>query len=169
MRKYLSLIAVAALMTGCQSDDVTSMEPINSYDAIAFSVDETDFGTRAAGEIPNTDALKDAASTGFGVFASYTGVLKYDYTSVKPDFMYNQQVKYKAGSPDGAWIYNPLKYWPNEETDHITFFAYAPYEGSPSGSKCIAEFSAPNEQGDPWLVYKMSQKINDQVDLMFGF
>ena len=118
------------------------------------------------GDIDDTNALKGGA--GFGVFACYTGNLKYEYTSVQPDFMFNQQVKWAAS----AWTYDPVKYWPNQASDYLTFFAYAPYEPSPDGTKCIAAFSKPDDLGDPWLIYKLAQEpwstTNGQVDLLYG-
>lgn len=34
----------------------------------------------------------------------------------------------KAGSVYGDWKYNPIKYWPNNTGDQLSFFAYAPYK-----------------------------------------
>jgi hypothetical protein len=163
MRKYLSLFAAALLMTACQNDDAT--ENFYSDEPIVFSALQADYATRAAGEVANTDALK-ASDQGFGVFACYTGNLKYEYTNVTSDYMYNQQVKWDVAH--SIWNYSPVVYWPNNEGDQISFFAYAPYEGEPSADKCIAEFNAANELGDPWLVYVLAKNIDDQVDLLYG-
>ena len=35
--------------------------------------------------------------------------------------MYNQCVTFG----DNGWDYAPTKYWPNEEEDYVSFFAYA--------------------------------------------
>ena len=114
-------------------------------------------------------------SNGFGVFAYYTGTKTYgDYVrhktsgeaNIAANFMFNQQVywdkdsKYEGyvngegtGTSSAAWVYSPVKYWPNEVTEHntegdddqeneqddapsytsggyggnVSFFAYAPY------------------------------------------
>lgn len=125
-------------------------------------------GTTRAGTSGDitTASLKTGthANDGFGVFAYYTGANDYTYASVKtdgtsgnstvkPNFMYNQQVKWTSGKTgyvgadgDQAWAYTPLKYWPNDiqngavddqtpaaatgdgtKGGKLTFFAYAPY------------------------------------------
>lgn len=42
-----------------------------------------------------------------------------------PNFMFNQQAV-NPGS-DQPYTYSPLKYWPNEEEDKLSFIAYYPY------------------------------------------
>ena len=69
------------------------------------------------------------ATTGFGVFAFYTGsdtYGQYQRTTYSgetagestanqyPNFMYNQQVKSSDSPSYATWTYSPLKYWPNE-------------------------------------------------------
>jgi len=160
MKKVLSLFATALLMTACSNDDAGSQDKSSGL-PIAFNAEQVDYVTRAAGEIANHDGLRQK---GFGLFACYTGKLKYEFTSVTSDFMYNQEIRWESGK----WDYFPLKYWPNEADDMVSFFAYGPYEADPSGDKCIASFQPVNEQGDPWLVYKLAQNIDDQVDLLYG-
>ena len=97
-RCVLLLMSVAALAGACNNE--TSEETLGyqpSAEPIAFDVVAADALTRATGEIVSTEALK-ASDQGFGVFACYTGNLQYEYTSVQPDFMYNQQVKWAASA-----------------------------------------------------------------------
>ncbi len=70
------------------------------------------------------------AGTHFGVFAYYTKTSNWN--SVKnstavPNFMYNQDVAFDGTS----YTYSPLKYWPNNTNDKITFWAYSPYSAEP--------------------------------------
>lgn len=170
MSRFPLPAAIVLLFAACSdSTDLTALttggyEP--SMEAVTFSADTPPSATRATGDIGTSDDLKN--ETGFGVFACYTGNLQYEYTSVKPDFMYNQQVKWASA----AWTYEPVKYWPNQASDYVTFFAYAPYEALPDGTKCIAALSKPDELGDPWLIYKLAQNpwsaTNGQVDLLYG-
>lgn len=172
MRRYLLLAATTAMVVACSNEVYEEASGyIPSTEAIGFDVTETSGLTRANNEITGTEVFKDDgayASQGFGVFASYTGRLKYEYTTVSPDFMFNQQVKWISG----AWSYSPVKYWPNSEDEYVSFFAYAPYEATPNGTKCIAEFSPKDELGDPWLIYMIAQdpwsNTNGQVDLLYG-
>ena len=94
-----------------------------------------------------TDAaqgITDLKEAQFGVFAYLT---TDDYnpatpTSLAPGFMYNQQITWNASSP-AAWVYSPVKYWPNgidaanastpsntalqKTVQKLSFFAFAPY------------------------------------------
>ena len=167
MKRYFLLVTAAMLLGACNSEtDETEGGYVPSGEAIAFEANEVGSMTRAGGEI-TTDALKNL-SFGFGVFACYTGKDAYENVTVSSDFMYNQQVKWVSS----AWTYAPVKYWSNNAVDRISFFAYAPYQAEPDGSRCIAEFSKEDDLGDPWLVYKLAQDpwsvTNGQTDLLYG-
>lgn len=192
MKKYLTLLAGAMFLTACYNDaeDIASKDGYQpSQEAVSFDVATQDATiTRAVtGEITNaglqslstlTFATHPSATTGlrgFGAFASYTGRKRYESTTVAPDFMYNQQVI----NGTSAWEYNPVKYWPNDEYEYVTFFAYAPYEPAPANDgRCIIDMSKNDEEGDPNIVYRISEdpwntdgdeKTEPQVDLMYGF
>lgn len=140
-KNLLGWLAMAAMLvgTGCSTDEVVN--DFSQGNAIQFgtyvgrdaqargSVITTDGGT--------TNSLASTALTSFGVFAYYTdnGGLDLSTLSLKPNFMYNQDVNkttYTSGTDNVAystgWKYEPIKYWPNESTDKLSFFAYAPYE-----------------------------------------
>ena len=188
MKKYLTLLAGAMFLTACynDADDIASKDGYQpSTDAIAFEFngDEVENATRASGAIYNDVALQ---AENIGVFASYTGKLKYENVTVSPDFMWNQKLTY-AGT---AWGYNPVKYWPNglaQVPEYLSFFAYAPYEQYPGTGKCITDISDNNVTGDPWINYRLASKPWDvwdfsnsdpnlwaktedanQIDLLFG-
>lgn len=181
MKKYLTLLAGAMFLTACYNDaeDIAGKDGYQpSTDAIAFEFngDEVENATRASNAIFNETALQ---GTQIGVFASYTGKLKYENTTVSPNFMYNQKLAY-----DGTanWTYAPVKYWPNglsETPEYLSFFAYAPYEQNPGAGKCITDISDKDLTGDPWLNYHLGQYpwpkdatgtgvTADQVDLLYG-
>jgi len=190
MKKYLTMIAAAMLTAACSNDKEEMVTPTTG-DAVSFAAfaDDGD-ATRAKGEINTTPILKgwtwdltghvapaggDVTDLrGFGVFGSYTGKLTYENTTVTPDFMYNQQVK-----PDGEnWVYNPVKYWPNEKAEYVSFFGYAPYEADPQDDgRCIIDISDNYVLGDPWVNYRISAdpwgldsdpNTESQVDLMYA-
>jgi len=139
---------------------------------------------RAVSRAGDTGELNDAAlqatDKGFGVFAYYTDLKKYDQTYV-PNFMYNTHVHYSGG----AWTYSPVMYWPNEygsnaqsdDEDKVSFFAYAPYvetasaaAGSVTGVATwgITGFSRNTTAGDPLVKYIASFKASESVDLCWG-
>ena len=87
------------------------------------------------------------SGTSFGVFAFYQpgtvgGVAGAwgDGSLWSPNFMYNQRVQF-----DGSdCAYAPLKYWPNNEENTITFWAYYPYEDAETVDPCIDRFRIVN-------------------------
>ena len=168
MKRYLILMTAATLVAACSNDAdevVNGYVPSNNAIAIDASTDDG-LTTRASGEI-NTDANLQAA--GIGVFGSYTGELKYENTTVSPDFMYNQEVKYENGS----WTYRPVKYWPNDSRDYVSFFAYAPFVENPqSNTEGIIDMSKLYDLGDPWVNYRIAadpwSTTSPQVDLLYG-
>lgn len=141
---FTGVIALAVLVfVGCTKDEVKS------------SVDNAiEFGTylgrdaQTKGSVFNTEGMK---TQGFGVFAYYTNDQKYS-AAATPNFMNNQQVTY-VGS---AWTYAPVKYWPNEATDYVSFFAYAPY----------AETYKVPASGDPIIDFTVPADVTDHIDLV---
>lgn len=196
--KFLSLLAMALLMTGC-SDDLApdTMKVGNeivklSDQEIKFDVASNPAATRSG--YGDYELLQiDVETDGFGVFASYTGTEHYVNTTVWPNYMYNQKVN-KTGS---EWFYTPAKFWPATDSyaggisdeKYVSFFAYAPYTEKPDyehpeRTNCIASFSDAHELGDPSLIYVLSPDPWDlitsaetgnpdddddgQVDLLYG-
>ena len=142
LKNLFGMAAMAALvLSGCSNDEV-----VNDYSP----ENAIEFGTyvgrdaQGRGSIYNTSTLKGTVGNkgGFGVFAYYTAQTtwdKYEPTTI-PNFMNNTKVtwtgdevkdadgKVTGTSLDaGVWTYSPLKYWPNNSGDKVSFFAYAPY------------------------------------------
>ena len=168
MKRFLILMTAATLMAACSNDAeevVSGYVPSNN--TIAFDATEEGSATRATGMMDNS-ALQ---TKGFGVFGFYTGRLTYENTTVSPDFMYNQQVIFNTNN---VWEYTPVKYWPNDNRDYVSFFAYAPYEATPKddGQRCIIDMSKRYDLGDPWINYRLAENpwstTNPQVDLLYG-
>lgn len=120
--------------------------------------------SRAA--IMDLPALKEK---GFGVFAYHTGTEDYNIKKPKhvPNFMYNQEVTWADNADGGMWQYSPVKYWPSNAIEKVSFFAYAPYIETP-GATGITAFTANTAEGDPKLSFKMNEKVDDQVDLLYS-
>jgi len=165
MKRYLILMTATALLAAC-NNDADNEGYVPSDNAIAFDASADDGLTRAPGEINDNTSLQGKS---FGVFGSYTGALKYENTTVSPDFMYNEKVTYD----NGKWTYRPVKYWPNDSREYVSFFAYAPYEATPTDDgRCIIDMSKLSDLGDPWINYRMAadpwSASNPQVDLLYG-
>ena len=174
MKKYLTIIASAALLAACSNDLDVADNSQPTGKAIAFNMSLAGNGaqTRAANEI-NDDATLQTKE--FGVFAAYTGQLKYEQTTVSCDYMYNQKVEYK----DGNWQYFPVKYWPNDARDYVSFYAYAPYVSKFATEEegGIVDMSKNYDLGDPWINFRLPSRPWDidntdagkanQIDLLY--
>ena len=193
-----SLLMSALLLGGCAESVGTDQKQVDSGNAqgvnngkipVDFDAYQNRNVTRSgwAGVLGN-DQLKatKANGGGFGVFAYYTDLKKYDQTYV-PNFMYNQGVFWKG--EDGNltqeyWAYSPIMYWPNEygfdaasnDEDHVTFFAYAPFTETVSHAAGSVEdatygitgFSRNTATGDPMVKYIASFEPEKSVDLCWG-
>jgi len=147
MKKLFIFAASAALFAACsQSDDLAQTPPLGQQQVdevpVEFDVYVGKNTTRAgAGGVMtlgtglmNLKAAEGSTSYGggFGLFSYYTDDELYSQRAT-PNFMYNQGVFWKETS--NAWLYSPVKYWPNEfgsdaisnATDYLSFFAYAPF------------------------------------------
>ena len=102
---------------------------------------------------------------GFGVFGCYTGLHNYSESDANSSFMYNQKLEWVSG--DAHWEYNPVKYWPGEEGHKVSFFAYAPYSEC-NGTGCIPSCVRYQETADPWVMYRIAENPDDQVDLLYA-
>lgn len=168
MKRFLILMTAATLVAACSNDaDEVESGYVPSNNAIAFDASTDDeLTTRASGEINDNTTLQ---ATSIGVFGSYTGALKYENTTVSPDFMYNEKVTYESGK----WTYRPVKYWPNDSREYVSFFAYAPYVENPqSNTEGIIDMSKLYDLGDPWVNYRIAENpwstTSPQVDLLYG-
>lgn len=159
--RLFTLAALALLAVACNREALSPDK--GREEAINFSAYFAQGVTKAAGEKTTL-----AADDTIGVFACYTGAVKYDLSSVSPDFMYNQDVTYDGSN----WTYSPVKYWPNNSTEYISFFSYYPYISSEKASKAkdgIIGFSNADAKGDPWLVFRLPEGApTKQTDLLYG-
>lgn len=175
-RRYFLLVTAALLLVACQQDAVDQTDGyVPSSEAISFDAATGGTETRAVGEINDNAALR---AKSFGVFACRTGKESYENATVSSDFMHNQQVTYASS----AWTYSPVKYWPNNADEHISFFAYAPHEATPKDDgRCIIDMSKRTDLGDPWINYRLPAKPwgdyntttkeyenPQQIDLLYG-
>lgn len=110
------------LCIGCDNEDTTLMptQPIG----FSTSVDDSDThaDTRAEATTANL--------TEIGVHAYFTGTSDYAPNAFTPNFLYNQSVK----KVNGTWTYDPVKYWPANPNDKVSFFAYAPHSATTTGN-----------------------------------
>ena len=182
MIRHITILMAVAMMVllggGCAevNEAQQTVQPKGESDAIGFDVYTQRTKTRAgtAGDL-TTDGLQTGThkNDGFGVFAYYTGENSYD-ENIVPNFMYNQQVKYKSSA--SVFDYSPIKYWPNEKgNDHISFFAYAPWVSvdvttgaAEDQTYGITGVSRNTFTGAPLVNYIATTDLSKGVDLCWG-
>lgn len=155
---YWGIITLAALsVTGCSKDEV--VESVPQAQAI-------EFGTYLGRDVESrasqltTDGTNGTALLNFGVFASYTN--EADWTNQTPNFMFNQSVTRTSVSAN--WTYTPKKYWPTNQNDQISFWAYAPYATTDNG---ISVTSDKNATTVPEITYAIDKKkLTSQADFV---
>lgn len=152
--KHLPALALGLLLAACSAEDGVPGVAQAGDCPIGFSTTVEDAQTRSG-------ALATGNLLSTGVFAYYTGSSDFA-TTYTPNFMYNQEVKRSSAS--APWTYAPVKYWPNNPDDKITFFAYAPYVEETSDSN--PSFQPVTDTGYPAFVYTVPAKDNDQTDLL---
>ena len=158
MKKILFFAAAAIMMVSCSNDQVVSKMPQDN--AINFGMYfGRDAQSRAA--IMTTDDLKEQS---FGVFAYYTDNSNYTEGASTPNFMFDQNVKWNGS----AWAYSPLKYWPNETADRLSFFAYAPHTSEPNGNIALAAGFDNASASAPSITYTLNADQSKHVDLLWA-
>ena len=160
-RKNLMMVMVALAMAGCSQNEVTEVNP-DAHPVIGFDVYT---GVQTRGAETNLDALKKA---GFGFFAYKTdGEWSEKGSEAKPDFLYNEQGTWTEGE-SGSWGYTNTRFWPTNDTEKISFFAYAPYAGNTADGNRGIKLSGQSEKGAPTLEFSVttSNDWKDMVDLV---
>ena len=117
---YISIIAVAALLTACDKNEVLVEETGVKEKAISF---ETFANTATRNAENSSSATKHDLSNhhnAFGVWG-YKKVANNDPVEV----FNNQKVTYESSK----WTYTPVRFW-DKSADHYEFYAVAPYDAS---------------------------------------
>lgn len=177
-----SFIAMAALtMSSCSNDEYVSNVRFDS---------PIEFGTylgRDAQTRASVITTNELTTQGFGVFAYYTDEGSYvpvdvvasegvDAKTASPcNYMYNQQVTGTSTTEDDvttySWTYSPIKYWPNDPGDKLTFFAYAPYDNDKDDTdnyKNISFKTQGSMTGDPVITFTVNNEVKEQTDLLIS-
>lgn len=121
-------------MVACapNEEELVVTPPATDATAMDFAAYVTRYGRSAGDNITDVEALADAG--GFGVIGYTTGQRKFDDYVIDvtvPTFLVNEQVYYYDddgdGDDEGRWMYEPVKYFDNNDGARHSFFAYAPY------------------------------------------
>lgn len=153
---YLTVMALSLLasLSGCQAEGDEQDKPQGTI-PVGFSGDVSQ--TRAG-----TEYASAADLTAIGVFAYFTNGA-FSEGSATPNFMYNQKVERQS---NGSWTYSPVKYWPNNAKDKLSFFAYAPYMDEKATGGTNPTISGNTATGFPKLTYTVPAAAANQTDLL---
>nr|WP_302831820.1 fimbrillin family protein [uncultured Bacteroides sp.] len=135
--KHLPAVAIGLLLIAActKENEEAEIRPM----PLTFSL--ADVQTR--GEALTTDNV-----TSVGVFAFFSQG-EFNANTATPSFMYNQKVERTDNT--SPWTYSPIKYWPNNVKDKISFFAYAPHSNEITNSELT--MSGNTDKGYPWLTF----------------
>lgn len=137
------------LCIGCDNEDTTLMPT----QPIGFSTSVDDSATRTEATTANL--------TEIGVHAYFTGTSDYDAPTFTPNFLYNQSVK----KVNGTWTYDPVKYWPANPNDKVSFFAYAPHKASIPANGDKINISPVTAKDSPSIAYL---PVKGELDLLLS-
>ena len=139
-KMYLTGCVLALFLAGCSGEE--SQLPTEGVEAraVGFAVSAGELVTRADAAWLATGTIP--AGKSIGVYAYYHNDCRWATaaTTPKPNFMFNQQVTKDA--TEDLYTYEPLKYWPNEETDKLSFIGYYPYTAYTPDAPDISPYDA---------------------------
>ena len=170
----IALTLVACILAGCGKNEILGGG--ESDIPMAFSAYNAATKADASYVGPGTTTLP--ANSSFGVFAFYQEGDVYNEipaewnSSRNPDFMFNQQVTF-----DGTnYNYTPLRFWPSNIENTISFWAYYPYGAYVTGNTGDLKFYktdgtnpyAADATDLPVANYTVSKDTLSQQDIMFA-
>jgi len=149
----------------------TPGKSVNTSLKSSFSETASTAVASSASAYPSASALQTRGAPVFGTEApaGSFGVLGYlltggtwNSTTATPSFMYNTQVTRTGSSGSYSYSYYPVKYWPNDTSDKVRFFAYYPYQGNG------ISLSSATTTGYPVITYTPGTTVSNQIDLMYA-
>lgn len=171
------ILALTALLLAVACSKTETFRMDEGGEAMTFrSYVPTPVSKADAGSFVEGTVLPDNSS--FGVFAFYQpGVIDsgvaatWNASTRKPDFMFNQQVDF-----DGTdYTYSPLRYWPSNMENTISFWAYYPYSVYSTDNSGPLKFYesdgstryTANSTGLPVAKYTVDKDPANQYDILF--
>lgn len=155
MNVKLSFALILLSLLSCNDSRIDELEDTSRGEELTFS---TNISTTKAAILDNAKLMD------FGVYAYYSENRNFDINNSLPDFMYNTKVYKQEG--DTKWKYDPIKYWPADESNKISFFAYAPYVSTDNDNGIV--LSSEFKKGIPSLSYTVPVDVTKQRDLLLA-
>jgi len=136
MKKFFLIAAAAALVLSSCSKNTVS-EDTSDVNAIGFGT-YSGTSTKAGSSLVNSTSL--TPGTSFGVYGYLTAGTEWSSTATT-GFMPNQKVDFTSES---KYVYTPVRYWPKDESNLISFYGYYPYSESAGDNGITADFTSSN-------------------------
>lgn len=156
------MTGMMVLMGGCAADEgetsAYTPRPIAFTSYTSQPVTRADSALMADNTIP--------AGQSIGVYAYYHNNTTWS-DAATPNFMFNQQAT-NIGL-ELPFSYSPLKYWPNENDDKVSFIAYYPYTSNSSAdinTLGLTALLANTTAGLPTFRFAVNDNVKQQVDFM---
>jgi len=169
---FILISGLALLISGC-SDNST----LESEDKLenSLSMDFSCYTSKPSTTRASSNYLIDGTNTttipngnSIGVYSFYQGSTKWDdITSHVASFMNNQQMVANTSNNTVNFTYSPTKYWPNNEDDKLSFFAYYPWNSTSNGTLGIGIENV-EDANKVCVRFNVKNKPNDQIDLMLS-
>ena len=168
-----SFLLVALLISCAKESSVTDSPEVKQTESVPVGLKGYVPKAQAAGtrssELFNTDqGIPDGRS--IGVYAYYHQNSNWlTNGSNQLNFMINQQATHNKLAD--AYIYSPLKYWPNTPGDKLSFIGYYPFtDGAASGETSTTStgitIGAISDSGLPTFGFTVKDAEADQVDFL---
>jgi len=168
------LLTFLLLLAAC-GEEHEVVDNGREQDVIAFSssvmAPDGESATRVAAAYNTDNGIPEGGS--IGIYAYYhdnsTWADHFDAeahtTDATPDFMLNQQAV--NAIPGSYYIYAPLKYWPNESGDRVSFVAYFPYTNADNSTETgITTRLTENSAALPSYDFIVKDDAGSQVDFL---
>lgn len=155
-----SLAAAVLGVSSCASPFAGDDTPADGGTPVSFAAQSgwnnvTDGGNKAE------DGTRLAEGTDGTAFerGDAIGVFAYKNDSSTPDFMNNQSVMLDKTD---TWTYSPIKYWPTDKGDRLSFYAYYPWRESTDKEVIVIDANS----SEPILTYNSQ---DEETDLLTAY
>ena len=156
----------------CSSEETTRTAETagSTLRPVAFKEAYTVQPTRSSAKFTATAGIPVGQS--MGVYAYLHNTDTRNYSTDSPNFMWNQKATRQEDTE--PFTYEPLKYWPNDETNKLSFIAYFPYCNGAENDGTDEDIESTGVEpqltnsgtGLPTFNFTMQDDIDNQVDFL---
>ena len=156
----------------CSSEETTRTAETagSTLRPVAFKEAYTVQPTRSSAKFTATAGIPVGQS--MGVYAYLHNTDTRNYSTDSPNFMWNQKATRQEDTE--PFTYEPLKYWPNDENNKLSFIAYFPYCNGVANDGTDEDIASTgvtpqlenDDTGLPTFDFTVKDAIGDQVDFL---